>query len=100
MGSQNSMAEIQNAPLSGQLTREIQIPNLYFNGFEINSSFSDISSMLLLDGQPIARLSMSFTTAKTMAKNLYAAISAFEAATEHSILTMDEVKSGFDRQKT
>ncbi len=76
--------------------REIAIPNHYFNGFEIGTSMSDMSVLALLDGIPQARLSMSFTTAKTLALKLSNAIEAFESATKHDIMTIDQVKSGMD----
>jgi hypothetical protein len=80
------------------IVREIAIPNLYFNGFEIQSSLSDMGALLLLDGQPMARLSMSFTTAKTFAENLTNAIAAFEDATKNKVMTMETIRTGFERQ--
>ena len=79
-----------------KLFQQITIPNHYFNGFELSSSFSDMGVMLLLDGQPQARLSMSFTTAKTLATNLSSMIEAFERATSHNIMTMEEVRQGME----
>jgi hypothetical protein len=76
--------------LGPKLIQQITIPNHYFNGFEVSNSLSDMGILLLLDGQPQARLSLSFTTAKTLAETLSAAIKGFERATSHNIMTMDD----------
>ena len=78
---------------------QITIPHFYFNGLELNSTLSDMGMFLLLDGQPQARLSMSFTMAKTMSENLSKAVASFEKATNHQIMTMDEVKIGFEKNR-
>jgi hypothetical protein len=79
-------------PQASVLT-QITIPNHYFNGFELGHSLSDMSALILLDGQPQARLSMSFTTAKTLAENLSQVVKTFEQTTHHDIMTMDDVQA-------
>ncbi len=79
--------------------REIAIPNHYFNGYQIALSMSDMNIMMLLDGQPVARLSLSFTTAKSLAHDLNKAVESFEQATEHNIMMIEEVKTAFDKQQ-
>lgn len=91
------MVDIPKNAGQNTFVREIAIPSHYFNGFELQSSLSDVAAFLLLDGQPVARLSMSFTTAKTFSENLGNAIKAFEDATNHKIMTIENVKSGFER---
>ncbi|MBC6441367.1 MAG: hypothetical protein GDA49_13385 [Rhodospirillales bacterium] len=76
-----------------QAVQMLAIPTFYFNGIEIGSSLSDISVLLMTDGQPLAKLHMSFTTAKTMAENLGAGMAEFEKVTGHSIMTMGEVET-------
>lgn len=73
------------------------LTNLYFNGFELGYSFSDISMILMIEGQPQLKLSMSFTTAKTLQKHLTMVIENFEKATDHKVMTMDEVQAGYAR---
>lgn len=68
----------------------------YFNGFEISTSLSDMGLILMVDGQPFSRLSFSFTTAKTLALQLSGALAAFEQATDHKVMSMDEVQKGLD----
>ena len=70
------------------------IPYIYFNGFQLGSSLSDMSVLVLLDGYPQAKLMMSFTTAKTLAENLTAAVRNFEEATGHTLMNMDDVRQG------
>lgn len=91
------MVDVPKNPGQNTFVREIAIQNLYFNGFELQSSLSDVGAFLLLDGQPVVRLSMSFTTAKTFAENLGSAIKLFEDATSHTIMTIENVKSGFEK---
>jgi len=93
------MADEKVEPQSLQLSqiREFSIPNHYFNGFEIGSSLSDIGCLLVLDGAPQARLSMSFTTAKTLAYNLGKVIAQFEKTTNHQIMTTEDVKKSYDQ---
>ncbi len=91
------MVDVPKNPGQNTIIREIAIPHLYFNGFELQSSLSDVGAFLLLDGQPVVRLSLSFTTAKTFAENLGNVIKAFEEATSHTIMTIENVKSGFEK---
>jgi hypothetical protein len=77
--------------------QQTNVPHFYFNGFEINSSLSDMGLLLLLDNQPQTRLSMSFTMAKTLVENLGRAVTEFERRTSHDIMTMEQVRSGFDK---
>jgi hypothetical protein len=51
--------------------------------------------LLVLDGAPIARLNLSFTTAKTLSIYLGNAVKAFEDRTHHTIMSMDEVAKGY-----
>lgn len=67
------------------------IPSVYFNGFEVNNSLSDMILLLLLNGVPVVRLNLSFTTAKTLAKYLQDTVANFEKNTKHKIMTMDDV---------
>ena len=82
-----SVVESQSASISG----------IYFNGFELGSTLSDIGALLMLDGQPQAKLSMSFTTAKTLCAQLNAAIESFEQATGQNLLTMEDVGIAFQK---
>jgi hypothetical protein len=70
---------------------------LYFNGFDLSTSLSDMGMLLMIDGQPQVRLAMSFTTAKTLAVNLSQAVEAFENSTNHQVMTMDDVRENFER---
>jgi len=72
----------------------------YFNGFEVGNSTSDMACVLMLNGTPVATICMSFTTAKTFAMALGHAVAQFERATDHTIMTMDEVQRGLEAYAT
>ena len=78
-------------------SREVQIGFVYFNGFELTSSLSDMGAMFMIDGQPQVRVAMSFTTAKTLAASLMTAVQAFEGATGTTLLVMDDVRAAYQK---
>ena len=67
------------------------VPHLYANGFVSTISNSDILVLLECGRKPVACLNMSYTTTKTLARNLSNLIKKFEEATEQNILTTDKV---------
>lgn len=73
-----------------------QIQLFYSNGFDINASLSDIGITFMYDGNPVMRLALSFTTAKTLSSQLQIGIAEFEAATKQSLLTMGDVSKGYE----
>lgn len=84
-------------PVEKQIAQTVAIQNIYFNGFVLGLSNSDVNALLLLDGQPTGRLSMSFTTAKTLVKLLDELVSKLESVTNHTIMTHDEVAAGLQK---
>lgn len=81
------------------LPQQVNVPNVYFNGFELNGSLSDLRCVLMLDGRPIMALNCSFTTGKTVAENFAATVSGIERATDNKIMNMDELKVAFEKVK-
>jgi len=73
------------------------LPNVYFNGFNLNLTNADSNLVLLLDGQPQIKLSMSFTTAKTLTAFMTEMIQKLEAATGRNIMKVDEVDAGLKK---
>jgi len=73
------------------------LQNIYFNGFGLTLASSDVSLMIALDGQPLAKLSMSFTTAKTLSAYLTSVIERLERVTKHTIMKTDEVEAGLKK---
>jgi hypothetical protein len=73
------------------------LPGLYFNGFELITTLSDMGVLVMMDSQPQLRLSMSFTTAKTLAEGLSRTVAAFEKATSHNIMNMEGVRVGLEK---
>jgi hypothetical protein len=78
-----------------QSTVPIQIPFHYVNGFELNISLSDVGAMLMVDGQPQAKLSMSYTTARTLCVQLSKALEMYERITGTELKTIEEVGEKF-----
>jgi hypothetical protein len=70
------------------------LPHYYFNGFALNLSPADMSMTVTLDGAPQMRLSMSFTTAKTLSAFLVDMVAKLEGVTRHNIMKTDEVEAG------
>lgn len=78
----------------GQIATPIEVGHLYTNGFQLNLSNADVNSIFMLNGVPQISLSMSFTTAKTLAVALNEMIEALECVTGRSIMTTSEVGCG------
>jgi hypothetical protein len=92
------MSENETRPQAEQVVRtQYQVSHQYFNGFELNATLSDFGLTLMIDGQPVSRLAMSFTTAKTLMHQLQGAITAFEDATGSPLLIMDDVGRAYER---
>lgn len=69
----------------------ITLPSLYTNGFIISLNNSDINITLLLDGQPVTRINLSYTIAKTLEAKLGEVIDKLQSATGQKIMTTEEV---------
>ena len=65
--------------------------SLYFNGFGIAVGGGDIIFTLMRNGVPTLTLNASFTVAKTFGESMVECIRQFEAATNHKIMTVQEV---------
>lgn len=81
----------------GEDGRGADIPAFYFNGFQLGLSNADINGVLLLNNQPHATISMSYTTAKTLAEALAEMVAALESVTERTIMTTKQVAEGIER---
>jgi hypothetical protein len=75
--------------------RDPTTQRLYANGFTIGFSNADAHIVLQLFGRPIAVWNLSYTLAKTLAKQLTQLIATWEQATQHRIATTDEVDLAF-----
>jgi len=73
-----------------------ETPSLYANGFQFGWSNADTWILLQLVGQPVLRVHMSYTLAKTLATKLSAAVEEFEARTKRDLLTTDEVQAAYE----
>jgi hypothetical protein len=77
-------------PKSAQLAPSCE-QRYYANGFALAIGASDVQATFNFCNSPICHLSMSYTTAKTLAVKLSAAISEFEKRIEYTMLTMDDI---------
>lgn len=75
----------------------VEIRHHYVNGFQLNLSNADVNGILLLNGVPEIAVSMSFTTAKTLAVALNEMIAALEKVTGRSIMTTNDVGTGMEK---
>lgn len=80
-----------------QFAQSLDLPQLYFNGFQIGLTNSDISLIMLCNGQPKSIASISFTTAKTLHIGLGEMITALEGATGRTIMTMQDIGEGLEK---
>ena len=67
-------------------------PIIYANDVEISYSLSDVRLRFVILTDPQCDIHMSFTTAKTLAKNLSASIREFENKTKHEIMVMETIQ--------
>ncbi len=81
----------------GTVPRLGEIPEVYFNGFRMGLSNSDIKVILLRDNQAAVNLNMSFTTAKTLLVLLEDIMTKLEQVTNHKIMTTMEVNEGLQK---
>lgn len=68
-----------------------RIPMIYFNGYEVAMSHSDIQIQLTVNGHPNAILNTSWTTAKTLAMGLNHIITRLEEIADRKIITTKEM---------
>lgn len=95
------MSQEKDGPKPVTLSQVIDVPGMYFNGFQIGLSNSDISLLIMCNGTPQANLNMSYTTAKSLKEFLQDTLKHLEAATEHELMTTEyiEVKLREHRKK-
>ena len=95
--SQQAAKQIGGQKLETALTSQ-DIPHIYVNGFVNALSNSDIIVVLERHRSQVAVLSMSYTTAKSLAQKLSETIAAFESATGQTIMTTDFVNEALSKQ--
>jgi len=74
----------------------IEVPGLYFNGFQIGLTNADVTGVLLLNGQPQTVVNMSYTTAKSLAVGLTNIVQQLENVTKRPIMTTKDVEAGMN----
>lgn len=76
-----------------------EIPSFYCNGFANTLSTGDITTVLEMNGKPVAILNMSYTIAKTLSQKLGVLIAKLESATGREMLTNDEIAAALTKSK-
>ena len=66
------------------------IPAMYFNGFQLGLSNADVSLLAMLDNQPVIKLNISYTVAKTLMVKLQEVMGQLESSTGREIMTTDD----------
>jgi hypothetical protein len=75
-----------------------QVPGLYANGFGIVGSASDLTVVLMVNNNPVAYLSLSHITAKSLGEDLAKAVIQFEQATKEQIKSIRELTELLKKQ--
>ena len=78
-------------PMPQMFPQLLSIPMVYFNGFNIALTNSEISTLLLHDGQPAIKTAMPLSTAKSLMIALQTLIEKYESATKTKVLSNDEL---------
>lgn len=101
--SEHKREIILNRPvdLEMQMTEAIQdgaLPDIHFNGFINAVTQGDILIVLLRHGRSVAKLSASYTVAKTLAQKLAVAIANLEQETGNTIMTTEDIEKASSRR--
>ena len=89
--------ETEQIPVTATEEKMPALPGIYFNGFEVGISLSDIYVTLGTNGHHHSRLLMSFTTAKTFMEHLKRTVDTFEQRTKHTIMTMGDISKALEQ---
>lgn len=74
------------------------VPLLYANHFAVAQTPSDVSLIVMANGNPAATVSMSYITAKSLIADLTAAIGVFEAAYGEKVKTIKEITPEMEKK--
>jgi hypothetical protein len=77
-----------------------QVQKLYVNRTVVGNTISDMFIITQSTGTPPTLIQMSFTTAKTLAEDLFRMISEFEDKTGQKVLSMKDIQERMTKQFT
>ena len=92
---QESLRLIDEQSLGKELQAALaspEVPHIYVNGFANMLTNSDVVMLLRCYGSAVAVLSMSYTTAKTLAQKLSEVTEGLEQAIDQTIVTIDSME--------
>ena len=87
----NTDVEKQRQAAITQAALNAPIPRLYANAHGVLQSSTDLSVVLVTNNQPVAILSLSYSTAKALAGDIDRAVKAFEKAAGIEIKSVEEM---------
>ena len=85
------MANPQPPNMPAFMLPNMGVAMVYFNGFNIGLTNSEISAFLLHDGQPAVKAVMPLSTAKSLMNALSELIEKYETATSTKVFSNDEL---------
>lgn len=96
------MPEEQDLELGNRLERAIgdaTVPRFYLNGFACAQTNADVVIIGECHNKPALVLSLSFTTAKTLAQSLAGIISNLEVTVGREMLTTQDIERAMTERK-
>lgn len=93
-------AQIQQRQQQQAVTTAVRggVPLLYANQFAIVQTSSDLTMVVLANGNPAATICMSYITAKSLIPDLEKAISVFEEASGLRVKTISEITPEMEKK--
>lgn len=78
----------------------LDIPNIYFNGFVVSTGLGDFLISLEKNGKPVAILNASYTVSKTLIEKLGGVLNTLEEKTKNKIMTIDDIEKSLITKAT
>lgn len=92
--------QIQQRQQTQAVTQALRgsVPLIYANQFAIAQTASDITLVVMANGNPAAAISMSYITAKSLIPDLTQAIGVFESAYGDKVKTINEITPEMEKK--
>jgi hypothetical protein len=74
------------------------VPLIYANSFAIVQTSSDVSIIMMANGNPAAMISLSYTSAKSLIPDLQTAVATFEEVSGQKIKTINELNPAMEKK--
>jgi hypothetical protein len=92
--------QVQQRQLQLTMTQALRggAPLIYGNQVSIAQTSSDLTLVVIANGNPAATISMSYITAKSLARDLAQAIGVFESAYGAQVKTINEINPEMEKK--